>query len=539
MVIKHIPSTAVVTEQNNADQVSSNTVQHADLLLSNVTLFDGSGSPATLQDVAIRADLICAVGQLQHWSAAQHIDAKGLALAPGFIDVHTHDDLEILRNPAMLYKLSQGVCTVIVGNCGISASPLAFADTMHKPIPDPINLLGNKNEFLYQYFSDYVAAIEEAKPAVNVVALVGHTALRAQVMDDLHQAATDTQIAAMQALLLSAMQQGAKGLSTGLAYHNANAASFHEVEQLASVLSPFAGKYTTHLRTEFDGILTALDEAFSLGRNAKVDVIISHLKCAGKANWGRSAQVLEHIVKAQQHQHIGCDCYPYNASSSTLDLRQVTDDFEIYITWSESHPQMAGNYLQNIAKKWNLSLLAAAEKLQPAGAVYHGMDENDVQAIIKFPHSMIGSDGLPCDPHPHPRLWGSFPRVLGHYVREQQLLPLAQAIHKMTGLSAQEFAIERRGLIKPGYYADLVLFDPYTIKDNATFSQPKQVSTGVLKVWVNGKLSYQQRDLSQYSHLVTGQSKTDENIAPVKSQAGRFLKHQHLITTNNSQAGEQ
>lgn len=532
MVTKPIPMTAVVTEQNNADQPSSNEAHHADLLISNVTLFDGSGSPANLQDVAVRDDIICAVGQLQHWSATQHMDAKGLALAPGFIDVHTHDDLEILRNPAMLYKLSQGVCTVIVGNCGISASPLAFTDAQHKPIPDPINLLGNKSEFLYHQFSDYVAAFEKAQPAVNLVALVGHTALRAQVMDDLHQTANETQIAAMQALLLSAMQQGAKGLSTGLAYHNANAASFNEVQQLAAVLSPFAGKYTTHLRTEFDGILTALDEAFSVGRHAKVDVIISHLKCAGKANWGRSAQVLEHIVQAQQHQHIGCDCYPYNASSSTLDLRQVTADFDIYITWSDSHPEMAGNNLQDIAKKWNLSLLDAAKKLQPAGAVYHGMDENDVEAIIRFPHSMIGSDGLPCDPHPHPRLWGSFPRILGHYVREQQLLPLAKAIHKMTGLSAQEFAIERRGLIQPGYYADLVLFDPYTIKDNATFSQPKQISTGILQVWVNGKLSYQQQDLSQYPHLVTGQSNAAENTTPVMRQAGRFLKHQYSTTIN-------
>jgi N-acyl-D-aspartate/D-glutamate deacylase len=193
---------------------------------------------------------------------------------------------------------------------------------------------------------------------------------------------------------------------------------------------------------------------------------------------------------------------------------------------------MAGNNLQDIAKKWNLSLLDAAKKLQPAGAVYHGMDENDVEAIIQFPHSMIGSDGLPCDPHPHPRLWGSFPRVLGHYVREKQLLPLAKAIHKMTGLSAQEFAIERRGQIQPGYYADLVLFDPYTIKDNATFTQPKQISSGVLKVWVNGKLSYQQQNLSQYSHLNTAQPTATENTTPVLSQAGRFLKHQYATTNN-------
>ncbi|WP_340678623.1 D-aminoacylase [Paraglaciecola sp.] len=532
MEINNIPAAAVLTEKATSNSKLPTTTQHADLLLSNVTLFDGSGLPATLQDVAICGDLICAVGQLQNWSAERHVDVKGLALAPGFIDVHTHDDLEVLRNPSMLYKLSQGVCTVIVGNCGISASPLTFPEFMQHEIPDPINLLGKKSEFVYRQFSDYVKAVEKAKPAVNVLALVGHTALRTQVMHELHQTATDEQIAAMQALLLSAMQQGAVGMSTGLAYHNANSASLHEIEQLAGVLSPFGGKYTTHLRTEFDGILTALDEAFTVGRHAKVDVIISHLKCAGKANWGRSAQVLEHITQAQQHQHIGCDCYPYNASSSTLDLAQVTDDFAIFITWSDSHPEMAGNSLQDIAKQWDLGLLAAAEKLQPAGAVYHGMDENDVQAIIQFPHSMIGSDGLPCDPHPHPRLWGSFPRVLGHYAREQKLLPLAQAIHKMTGLSAKEFAIERRGLIKPGYFADLVLFDPYTIKDNATFADPKQAASGVLQVWVNGKLSYQHQDITQYANLMPVLEISDENVQVALNHAGRFLKHQYSSSNN-------
>lgn len=521
-------TTAVQRADQISDELTNNSTQYADLILSNVTLFDGSGSPATLQDVAIRGDVICAVGLLQHWSAVHHIDAKGLALAPGFIDVHTHDDLELLRNPAMIYKLSQGVCTVVVGNCGISASPLTFAELLHNTVPDPINLLGKKSEFVHGQFSDYVAAVEKTKPAVNVVALVGHTALRAQVMDDLHQCATETQIKAMQDLLLGAMQQGAKGLSTGLAYHNANAASSHEVEQLATVLAQFAGKYTTHLRTEFDGILTALDEAFTVGRKAKVDVIISHLKCAGKANWGRSGQILKHIEQAQQQQHIGCDCYPYNASSSTLDLQQVTEDFAIFITWSDSHPEMAGNTLQHIANKWNLSLLAAAEKLQPAGAVYHGMDENDVQNIIKFPHSMIGSDGLPCDPHPHPRLWGSFPRVLGHYVREQQILPLAQAIHKMTGLSAKEFAIQRRGLVKPGYFADLVLFDPTTIKDNATFAQPQQQASGILLVWVNGQLSYRHQDLTNYAHLRDAAA-----CGTALNRAGRFLKHQPTNTTAN------
>ncbi|MDN4502847.1 D-aminoacylase [Alteromonadaceae bacterium BrNp21-10] len=504
-------------------------IKTADLLIRNAMIFDGSGAASKIQDIAIIGDKISAVGDLAHLSAAMTIDAQGLALAPGFIDVHTHDDLEVIRNPSMLAKISQGVTTVIVGNCGISASPFKTIDSS-SALADPINLLGAPQEFRYGHFADYVKAITQAQPATNVLALVGHTALRAQVMDDLHQPANQGQITAMQQLLHSAMQQGAKGLSTGLAYHNANASSLDEITQLASVLTKYQGKYTTHLRSEFDDILAALDEAFAVGREAQVDVVISHLKCAGKANWGRSQQVLQHIQHAQQHQHIGCDCYPYNASSSTLDLKQVTDDFEIFITWSTSHPKMAGNTLQSIAQQWAMSLQAAAAKLQPAGAVYHGMDEADVQRIIQSPFTMFGSDGLPCDPNPHPRLWGSFPRVLGHYARDKKLLPLAKAIHKMTALSSQEFSIPKRGLIQVGYFADLVLFDPATIKDTATFSQPQQLADGVLLVWVNGQLSYQHSQTTEYSALnVSSGVRQGQAIA----RAGRFLPNQSTTQLNN------
>ncbi|WP_416306083.1 N-acyl-D-amino-acid deacylase family protein [Neptunicella sp. SCSIO 80796] len=478
-----------------------------ELLIRNATVYDGSGDNAVQQDVLVSANKIVALGQFADDVADYCIDASGLALAPGFIDVHTHDDIEVIRNPAMLTKISQGVTTVVVGNCGISASPVQLT----KPVPDPLNLLGRDNEFVFSELSDYIAAVDQANSAVNVVALVGHTALRAQVMNRLDRAATDTEIDAMRTKLKKALNQGAKGLSSGLAYQSAHSATSGEVEALASELNAYQAVYTTHLRTEFDGILHAMDEAFTLGRNVDVPVVISHLKCAGKTNWGRSKQVLAHLQQAQQTQHIGCDCYPYSASSSTLDLGQVTADFDIVITWSDPHPEQAGQTLQEIAERWQMSLLETAEKLQPAGAVYHGMDEADVQTFLQFPGSMIGSDGLPCDPSPHPRLWGTFPRVLGHYARQQGLFSLAQAVRKMTGLSATEFQLQQRGFIKPDYYADLVLFDPHTIKDKASYTDPKQIAEGILMVWVNGQLSY---------------NTTNQHQALGLGRGGRFLKHQ-------------
>jgi len=457
-----------------------------DSLIINAIVFDGNDSVAIKQDVAIQGSRIVAIGQLNRELAFDVIDAEGLVLAPGFIDVHTHDDLEVLRNPRMVNKISQGVTSVIIGNCGISASPYRSNEA---PI-DPINLLGKKAEFAFPQLVDYIEKFEQVRPYVNVAALVGHTSLRAQVMTDLTKAANKDELEQMVNILTVALRKGAKGLSSGLAYKNAQAAPSEEVLALVKQLKPFGAIYTTHIRTEFDGIISALNEAFTTAKKAQVPVVISHLKCAGKANWGRAPEVLSYIEQQQQNQKISCDCYPYSASSSTLDLKQVTDDFEVFVTWSEPHPEKAEHNLSTIASQWQVSLLEAAKRLQPAGAVYHGMAEEDVQKFLSFDSTMIGSDGLPCDPHPHPRLWGTFPRVLGHYSRDKQLLSMAQAIHKMTGLSATEFNLKQRGFIQQGYYADLVLFDAETIKDSASFSEPCATSKGIKKVWVNGQLSY-------------------------------------------------
>ncbi|HEY6467602.1 MAG TPA: D-aminoacylase [Candidatus Acidoferrales bacterium] len=462
-----------------------------DTLILNATVIDGSGAAPVRAHVAIAGEKISAVGKLQGYSATVTIDAQGDILAPGFIDTHAHDDIVAIRKPEMLPKLSQGVTTVIVGNCGICAAPVRLKNGL----PDPMNLLGEADDFRYPAFADYVKAVNAARPSINIAALVGHTALRNNHMDQLDRVATSSEIAAMRAQLREALHHGALGLSTGLAYGSAVSATTEEVEELAKPLAESGAIYTTHMRTEGKEILQAMDESYQISRTSHVPLVISHLKCAGMDNWGRSGEVLQSFDRASEKQDVGCDCYPYDASSTTLNANHIDERIKITITWSTPHPDMGGKTLAQIAQEWDVSQTEAARRLQPAGAIYHMMSEDDVRAILRHPKTMIGSDGLPNDPRPHPRLWGTFPRVLGYYSREQQLFPLAEAVHKMTGLPARRFGFSDRGLIKENYEADLVLFSADKIRDAATFSDPIQPAKGIKCVWVNGTLSYDGREL--------------------------------------------
>ncbi len=452
-------------------------------IIAGVSVYDGTGAPAYGADVEIRDDIIASIRPAASHPPTDSIDGRGLVLAPGFIDAHTHDDFAVIAAPAMTAKVTQGVTTVVVGNCGISGG---MDVTAHGDLPDPLVLLGAADAFRYDDFAAYAQAVDRAGPATNVVALVGHTALRARHMDALDRDATGAERTAMRADLTTALDAGAFGFSTGLAYANANAASTEEVMALAKALRDTNALYCTHLRSEAGEIVAALDEAFVIGRHAAAPVIVSHLKCAGAPQYGRSGEILAMLETAALAQPVGCDCYPYTASSSTLDLKQVVPETPIKITWSDAEPAQAGRMLADIAADWGTDLRTAAERLQPAGAVYHCMTDGDVDRILAHDLTMVGSDGLPCDPRPHPRLWGSFPRVIGHYARDRGLFSMATAIRKMTGLPADRFGLSDRGYVREGLAADLVLFDPAQIGDRATYDDPTVPAAGIVGVWVNG-----------------------------------------------------
>lgn len=454
-----------------------------DTMIAGAMLYDGSGSAGWRADVTIRGARIAAVTPASDLPPSGAIDARGLALAPGFIDAHTHDDLVAITRPAMTPKITQGVTTVVVGNCGISAGA-GGADG--DALPDPMVLLGAPDAFRYNSFAAYAAAVDAAAPATNVAALVGHTALRARHLDRLDRDASVAERDAMRTDLADALAAGAFGFSTGLAYANAIHASTAEVMAVAAALQGTSGVYCTHLRSEGAGIGAAIDEAVAIARHVAAPLVVSHLKCAGAPQHGRSGAILDQLQQAAATHPVGCDCYPYTASSSTLDLGQVVPETPIMITWSDAEPAHAGRMLDAIAADWGVAPRDAARRLQPAGAVYHCMAEDDVDRILAHPLTMVGSDGLPCDPRPHPRLWGSFPRVIAHYVRERGLLSLPAAIRKMTGLTADRLGLVDRGYVRAGSAADLVLFDPARIADRARYDDPEQPAAGVLGVWVNG-----------------------------------------------------
>ncbi len=457
-----------------------------DLILRDALIVDGTGAPSRKGDLAIRGNRIVALGADVDGPAGRELDLAGKAVAPGFIDAHTHDDRAVIETPEMLPKISQGVTSVVVGNCGISLSPIVLDGDP----PPPMNLLGDRSVFRYPRFADYRAAVDAARPAINVAALIGHSSLRIGVMDDVTRRASDAEIVEMQSLLHDALAAGATGFSTGLFYPPNEAADIDEVSALAGLMAETGGIYATHMRDENVGVLDFLEETFQTARRANVPVVISHHKCAGPDNWGRSVETLAVIEKARAAQPIGLDAYPYAAGSTVLLPRYMDERVRIRVSWSNSHPEMAGRDLADIAAQWGCSQEQAAERLDPAGAVYFQMEEADVRRILSYPHTMIGSDGLPHDTHPHPRLWGTFPRVIGHYGREEGLFALEEAVRKMTGLTAEKFNLTGRGVLAEGAFADLVVFDPATIADRATYDEPTLPAAGIDMVFVNGCLSY-------------------------------------------------
>jgi N-acyl-D-amino-acid deacylase len=454
-----------------------------DLLIRNATIVDGTRAPRYAGDIAVAGGRIAAIGRLERERAERELDASGKVVAPGFIDAHTHDDRLMLSSPDMAPKVSQGVTSVIAGNCGCSLAPAP--NGMPSPVTPPLDLLDDEGRwFRFRTFSDYVAELAAHPAATNAALLVGHTMLRVQTMDNLERAASNAEIARMRELADEALAAGAIGVSTGLYYEPANAAPTEEVIDVCRPLAKRNGLYVTHMRDEGAHVLDSLEETFRIGREVGVPVVVSHHKVAGAPNHGRSKDTLPLIAERMKRQPIGLDCYPYCASSTILSASRAAVASRTLVTWSKPHPEVAGKDLADIK--------IPLEELLPAGAIYFSMDEADVQRILSYEHTMIGSDGLPHDAAPHPRLWGTFARVLGHYSRGLGLFPLETAVYKMTGLTAKTFGLADRGVLKVGNAADITVFDAGRIDEAATFARPIAPAKGIDSVIVNGEIVWRE-----------------------------------------------
>ncbi len=510
--------------------------QQFDVLIRNGHIIDGTGSPWYAADIGIRDGHIAAIGKLTNASARQTIDARGRVVAPGFIDMLGQSELHILVNPHLPSKIYQGITTEITGE-GSSAAPLndyiISAERLeyeHLQItPDWRNL------------DQYFARLEKQGMGINLASYVGATQVRRMVLKDDNRAPTPAELDQMRALVREAMQQGAVGVSTSLQYAPAPYASTEELIALAKAASDFGGIYATHMRNEGNGVLKALDEAIRIGREANIPVEIWHLKAAGKPNWGRMSQIVDKINAARaEGVDITADTYAYpawfNSFSAIIppwaheggklverlkdpamrakiraemldpngdwdnEWQEVPgpDAFLIAVVQNPKLLPLQGKRLTDIAQMWNKDPIDAAFDLliEDQGYTYaavFAMSEPDVAMALMQPWTSADNDSPGTAPdailgkeHPHPRAYGTFPRILRKYVREEKKLRLEEAVRKFSALPAQKMKLADRGVLKQGMWADVVVFDPQTVTDKATFEDPNQLSVGMDFVLVNG-----------------------------------------------------
>ena len=470
--------------------------QPYDLLIRGGTVVDGTGAPPARADVAVRHGRIAAVDDARG-PAARVIDARGLAVAPGFIDVHAHDDAAVIANPGVDFKVMQGVTTDVVGNCGAGMAPAggAFQAFFQAGIA---NVLGPAPEIAWRTFGEYMDAVEAARPALNVACLVPHGVVRFAAMGLEARPPERHELAAMREHVQEAMEAGAAGLSSGLIYPPGAFAQTPELVELAKAAAEAGGLYATHIRDEGQLLLDAVGEAIDVGRRAGLPVQISHFKAAGRDNWGRTKDSLRLTEQARaEGVDVTFDAYPYTAASTILwAVARSTEAVEadaVMVASVRERREYEGKTISQIAEMLGLPVADALSRVlqeeRDAVAVFFAMDEGDVRRVLKHELCMIGSDGLPSEGgKPHPRLYGTFPRVLARYAREEGLLTLEEAVHKMTGLSARRFGLERRGELKDGWCADIVVFDPQAVTDTATYEQPRQYPRGIEYVLVNGQV---------------------------------------------------
>jgi N-acyl-D-amino-acid deacylase len=520
----------------------------ADLLIQNARVIDGTGADSFQADILVSRGIITQVDPVIDMVCPKTINGAGLVVCPGFIDMHTHSDFSLLLEPLAESRVRQGVTTEVTGNCGGSPAPVlcsgqdAFMEYMtdlgkhyKKHIP--------RENWNWETLDDFYDHMFTTGTAVNVVPLVGHSTLRANVMGYENRSPDEQEMKQMKHLLEIELEKGGFGLSSGLIYHPGAFAKAGELAELATVVSSCNGIYSTHMRSEGKFLFKAVEEALSVARESGVSLEISHLKCETPVMWGKGSLLLEKIHQARKEGiQVDFDQYPYTAYSTSL--------LEIFPFWAkEGGSSRMKDILNNAQTRqkvmadmnspaldwdnpmegldWNairimgytqpknmelngltVQALAYARNLEPLEAIFQAfceeksglgmivfaMSEQDLITILQDPQGMIGSDGRSVTPYGptgkslvHPRFYGTFPRVLGRYVREKKVISLEQAVHKMTGLPAGKLGLKDRGLIRKGMAADLVLFDPDTIQDMATFDTPHEYPLGIVHVIVNGK----------------------------------------------------
>jgi len=510
-----------------------------DIIIKNGRVIDGTGSPPFEADLAIKEQKICDIGRLNQTAARASIDAAGCAVAPGFIDMHSHADFSLPVNPTAESLLHQGITSAVVGQCGLSPAPL-LEETRSQVIDALGGFFSGVANALpwseWNSFADYLNFLKRRGVSLNVIPLVGQGVIRASVMGFAEGRANEDQMARMKNELTKAMDQGAIGLSTGLIYPPGSFTSTEELIELTKIVGDRKGFYFSHIRGEGDTLLEAVAESIRIGRETGAAVQISHFKAARRDNWPKSPEALELIRRAHaEGLDITADLYPYRAGSTSLatllpewahvggpaetlkrladpDLRQkMTADMkvggfargvefkDVLITSSARRTEYEGRYVSDLAAAAGLSpyewLFEALlqTKLDMSMAVFAMSEENRFREI-QFPGMMIGTDGIGLAASgplargvPHPRNYGAFPRVLGRFVRDLKIIKLEEAVYKMTGLPAKKLRLHHRGLIKPGLAADLVVFDPAAVCDTATYDQPHQYAKGIYQVIVNGQ----------------------------------------------------
>jgi N-acyl-D-amino-acid deacylase len=485
-----------------------------DVLIRGGTVVDGTGAPGVRADVAIRGDRIAAIGSLADAEGARVIDAGGLTVAPGFIDVHSHDDAACLSTP-LDFKLMQGVTTDILGNCGAGIAPYNPEQSADMIIG---NVLGEVPEATWRTFGEFMRVIEQANPAINVACLVPHGAVRYATLGLNSRAPSDAELDRMREHIDEGMAAGAVGLSTGLIYPPGAFAKTDEIIECARIAARHGGVYVSHIRNEGDKLMEAVEEAATIGEQAGLPVQISHHKAGGPANWGKISQTIAFMKERRAAgQDITFDVYPYTAASTVLSAFAAApegmDYDRVMLSSVPGHTELEGKTVREAAAILGVAAEEATGRIlreAPGSvAIFFLMCEDDIRTVISQPECMIGSDGLPTPGgKPHPRLYGTFPRVIQRYVREEAVLTLEEAVRKMTSLPTDRFKLAGRGRIAEGAFADVVVFDPATIEDVATYEEPRQYPAGIEYVLVNGKVAA-------------------ESGRPAERSAGRLLRRGH------------